>query len=79
MLIAYVQMGINFYTQTKTITASWREEKGSEGVRTAFPILGKVRRSVFSSSSLIETLKPCSLELYLTALHPLPVFMFCTK
>jgi malonate-semialdehyde dehydrogenase (acetylating)/methylmalonate-semialdehyde dehydrogenase len=37
----YGKMGINFYTQTKTITSNWREEAGSEGVRTAFPILGK--------------------------------------
>jgi len=35
----YGKMGIQFYTQTKTITSRWREGAGSEGVTTAFPIL----------------------------------------
>jgi malonate-semialdehyde dehydrogenase (acetylating)/methylmalonate-semialdehyde dehydrogenase len=37
----YGKMGVNFFTQTKTITSNWREDSGSEGVRTAFPILGQ--------------------------------------
>jgi malonate-semialdehyde dehydrogenase (acetylating)/methylmalonate-semialdehyde dehydrogenase len=37
----YGKMGVNFFTQTKTITSSWREDAASEGVRTAFPILGQ--------------------------------------
>jgi len=37
----YGKMGVNFYTQTKTITSSWREDTGSSGVSTAMPILGK--------------------------------------
>jgi len=37
----YGKMGVNFYTQTKTITSSWREPEdiSSQGVQTAFPIL----------------------------------------
>jgi len=37
----YGKMGVNFYTQTKTITSNWRDpaETGSAGVQTAFPIL----------------------------------------
>jgi hypothetical protein len=34
------QMGVNFYTQTKTITSMWQEEALPEGVRTSMPILG---------------------------------------
>jgi len=37
----YGKMGINFYTQTKTITSRWPEDATSEGVRTAMPILGQ--------------------------------------
>jgi len=39
----YGKMGINFYTQTKTITSSWREDAGSQGVTTAMPILGQIQ------------------------------------
>jgi malonate-semialdehyde dehydrogenase (acetylating)/methylmalonate-semialdehyde dehydrogenase len=37
----YGKMGVNFYTQTKTITSNWREpeDTSSQGVQTAFPIL----------------------------------------
>lgn len=37
----YGKMGVHFFTQTKTITSNWREDATSEGVRTAFPILGQ--------------------------------------
>jgi len=37
----YGKMGVNFYTQTKTITSRWQEDSTSEGVRTAMPILGQ--------------------------------------
>jgi malonate-semialdehyde dehydrogenase (acetylating)/methylmalonate-semialdehyde dehydrogenase len=39
----YGKMGVNFFTQTKTITSNWREDSVSEGVRTAFPILGQTK------------------------------------
>jgi len=37
----YGKMGINFFTQTKTITSSWKdpEDASTLGVQTAFPIL----------------------------------------
>jgi hypothetical protein len=34
-------MGVNFFTQTKTITSNWTLESGSAGVATAMPILGQ--------------------------------------
>jgi len=37
----YGKMGINFFTQTKTITSQWREDVGSSGVSTSMPILGQ--------------------------------------
>jgi len=37
----YGKMGVNFYTQTKTITAQWREDAGSQGVQTSMPLLGQ--------------------------------------
>mmetsp|Transcript_42388 Transcript_42388/g.106936 ORF Transcript_42388/g.106936 Transcript_42388/m.106936 type:complete len:534 (+) Transcript_42388:160-1761(+) len=36
----YGKMGVNFYTQTKTITSMWQEEALPDGVRTSMPILG---------------------------------------
>lgn len=39
----YGKMGVHFFTQTKTITTNWRDptDTVSEGVKTAFPIMGK--------------------------------------
>jgi malonate-semialdehyde dehydrogenase (acetylating)/methylmalonate-semialdehyde dehydrogenase len=37
----YGKMGVEFYTQTKTITAAWREDSVSSGVSTSMPILGQ--------------------------------------
>jgi len=36
----YGKMGIDFYTQTKTITSNWRDDR-SEGVSTSMPLLGQ--------------------------------------
>ncbi|EFA75041.1 methylmalonate-semialdehyde dehydrogenase [Heterostelium album PN500] len=37
----YGKQGVNFYTQTKTITSNWRDDDISTGVATHMPILGK--------------------------------------
>jgi len=37
----YGKMGVSFFTQTKTITSSWRDDVGSSGVSTSMPILGQ--------------------------------------
>jgi len=37
----YGKMGVEFYTQTKTITSAWREDSVSAGVQTSMPILGQ--------------------------------------
>jgi len=37
----YGKMGVNFYTQTKTITSQWSVQTGSSGVSTSMPILGQ--------------------------------------
>jgi len=37
----YGKMGVNFYTQTKTITSQWRDDVGSSGVQTSMPLLGQ--------------------------------------
>eukprot|EP01110_Echinostelium_bisporum_P007224 TRINITY_DN2769_c0_g1_i1.p1 TRINITY_DN2769_c0_g1~~TRINITY_DN2769_c0_g1_i1.p1 ORF type:complete len:529 (+),score=266.52 TRINITY_DN2769_c0_g1_i1:30-1616(+) len=37
----YGKQGVQFYTQTKTITSAWREDDVSTGVATHMPILGK--------------------------------------
>lgn len=37
----YGKMGVDFFTQTKTITSRWREDVGSSGVSTSMPILGQ--------------------------------------
>jgi len=37
----YGKMGVDFYTQTKTITSNWRTDTGSSGVSTSMPILGQ--------------------------------------
>jgi len=36
----YGKMGIDFYTQTKTITSNWKDD-ASEGVSTSMPLLGQ--------------------------------------
>jgi len=37
----YGKMGVNFFTQTKTITSQWNIQSGSTGVSTSMPILGQ--------------------------------------
>jgi malonate-semialdehyde dehydrogenase (acetylating)/methylmalonate-semialdehyde dehydrogenase len=37
----YGKMGVDFFTQTKTITSNWRLESGSTGVQTSMPLLGQ--------------------------------------
>jgi len=37
----YGKMGVDLFTQTKTITSRWRTDVGSSGVSTAMPILGQ--------------------------------------
>jgi len=37
----YGKMGVSFFTQTKTITSSWRDDLHTTGVSTAMPILGQ--------------------------------------
>lgn len=37
----YGKMGVEFYTQVKTVTSQWREEDIDTGVATAFPTLGR--------------------------------------
>jgi malonate-semialdehyde dehydrogenase (acetylating)/methylmalonate-semialdehyde dehydrogenase len=37
----YGKMGVEFYTQTKTVTAQWREEDIDHGVSTAMPTMGR--------------------------------------
>lgn len=39
----YGKMGVEFYTQTKTITSAWREDSVSAGVQTSMPILGQTK------------------------------------
>jgi len=35
----YGKMGVDFYTQTKTITSNWNPDSASAGVSTSFPVL----------------------------------------
>jgi len=37
----YGKMGVEFYTQTKTITSNWRTDNTSTGVSTSMPLLGQ--------------------------------------
>jgi len=37
----YGKMGVDFFTQTKTITSNWRLDSGSTGVQTSMPLLGQ--------------------------------------
>jgi len=37
----YGKMGVDFFTQTKTITANWNPDSVSAGVQTSMPILGQ--------------------------------------
>ncbi len=37
----YGKMGVNFYTQTKTITSRWSLDNESTGVSTSMPLLGQ--------------------------------------
>jgi len=37
----YGKMGVNFFTQTKTITSNWNPDYSSAGVQTAMPLLGQ--------------------------------------
>jgi len=37
----YGKMGVEFYTQTKTITSNWNIDTTSAGVQTSMPLLGR--------------------------------------